>query len=57
MPSDIDVIFLGPSLDLDSAKQILPNALYLPPARMGDVLSVSQRLDPHSIGLIDGSFM
>jgi len=48
------IVFLGPSLDLDEAKSILP-ARYLPPARCGDILRAS-RLGPPAIVLIDGGF-
>ncbi|MGH8929961.1 MAG: TfuA-like protein [Egibacteraceae bacterium] len=50
------VIFLGPSLPLAEAQQILP-ARYLPPARQADLLSVAVNFRPDVIGLIDGMFM
>ncbi len=48
------VIFLGPSLSLAEAQQILP-ATYLPPAAGGDVYK-AMRHEPQVIGLIDGLF-
>jgi len=51
------VVFLGPSLSRAEAQQILPDAVYLPPAAMGDVLGALRRYRPHSIGLIDGTFL
>lgn len=51
-----DVVFLGPSLSRQQAREIYPDALYLPPARMGDLLSAVHRYRPHAIALIDGSF-
>jgi|GEM_PF-1009198 len=49
------IVFLGPSLLLDEARCILPDAYYLPPARCGDILRVL-RLQPTGIVLIDGYF-
>lgn len=49
------VIFLGPSLSIQAARQILPAATYLPPAAQGDVYQVC-RLKPEAIGIIDGYF-
>ena len=51
-----DVVFLGPSLSRQQALEIYPDAIYLPPARMGDLLSAVHRYQPHAIALIDGSF-
>lgn len=34
-----------------------PEAVFLPPAAMGDVVSASQRYRPHAIGLVDGRFL
>ncbi len=48
-------VFLGPSLSLDVAKKILPQAHYLPPIRCGDILRVL-RLKPSIIAIIDGYF-
>ncbi len=49
------IIFLGPSLPLSEAKQILP-AVYLPPAQQADLISAIARYQPDAIGLIDGVF-
>lgn len=56
MSERIDVVFLGPSLSREEAKTIYPDAAYLPPASMGDVLSAVRKYQPHAIALIDGSF-
>lgn len=49
------IIFLGPSLSLHEAKEILP-ARYFPPAKQGDLLSAAVQFKPKIIGLIDGLF-
>ena len=49
------VIFLGPSLALAEARQVL-DAIYLPPAAQSDLLSVIGTYQPDVIGLIDGVF-
>lgn len=49
------IVFLGPTLSISEAKQILPDAMYLPPVRCGDVLRVL-RLKPKVIAIIDGYF-
>lgn len=51
----IRCVFVGPTLAVSQAKAHL-DAVYLPPARQGDVYRVSSRLDVHSIGLVDGYF-
>ncbi len=48
------IIFLGPSLPVDKAKQIL-DAEYRPPVRRVDLLEVIQR-HPQVVGIIDGVF-
>ncbi|WP_420420874.1 TfuA-like protein [Simkania sp.] len=53
-PDEI-IIFLGPSLSLEEAQGIL-EARYFPPAKQGDILSVTNRFQPKVIGLIDGFF-
>jgi hypothetical protein len=52
-----DIVFLGPSLSHAEAQRILPHAVILPPAAMGDVLAASLKYQPHAIGLIDGTFL
>jgi hypothetical protein len=49
------IVFVGPSLSLDEAKQILPNAEYLPPAKRGDLTDVVNT-GVKTIVLIDGVF-
>lgn len=51
------VIFLGPSLDLESARSILADAIYLPPLRQADLLTALDRYRPSAIGIIDGYFL
>jgi hypothetical protein len=51
-----DVLFVGPTLDHDAARELHPDATILPPASLGDVASAVRRLRPHAIGLIDGRF-
>lgn len=53
----VDVIFLGPSLPHDEARTILPDAVLLGPATMGDVLAASTRYRPRSISIVDGTFL
>ena len=48
--------YLGPSLDNVRARQIVPDALYRPPARQGDILSDVVNYSPTHIILIDGEF-
>jgi hypothetical protein len=50
------VVFLGPSLPLVEAKEIL-DAIYLPPAKQSDLLSAVTTYKPDIIGLIDGVFL
>src|SRR5690348_14464795 len=47
-------IFLGPTLSVTQASQILP-ARYFAPVRCGDILACL-RLKPRVIGIIDGFF-
>lgn len=50
------MVFLGPSLPLDEAKSIFPEAIYRPPARQADVLNALTNDAPSVIALIDGVF-
>ncbi len=53
------VIFLGPSLSVNEAKKIFPEAEYLPPVAMGDLISLVDDTAvgrPWGIGIIDGMF-
>ena len=52
-----DLVFLGPSLPWEEAAEIHPEAVLLPPAAVGDVISAVQRFAPHAIALIDGAFL
>jgi SAM-dependent methyltransferase len=47
-------VFLGPTLPLDEARQVL-DAVYLPPAAQGDLYRAAL-LSPHAIALVDGLF-
>jgi hypothetical protein len=49
------VVFLGPTLAVDAAREIL-DACYLPPAGQGDLLNATMRYRPDVIALIDGVF-
>ena len=49
------VVFIGPSLPFEEAKQILPDAEYLPPAKRGD-LTAAVRAGAKIHVLIDGVF-
>lgn len=48
-------VFLGPSLPRAEAEALLP-AIYLPPARRGDVLDAVRAHDPDGVVVIDGYF-
>lgn len=48
-------VFLGPSLDLNKAKAILPQGFYHPPVQCGDIIRLF-RLNPDVIILIDGFY-
>lgn len=57
MPESPDVIFLGPSLRHSEARELHPDAVLLPPAAVGDMISAAARFRPHAIALIDGAFL
>jgi hypothetical protein len=48
------IVFVGPSLDISIAKEHI-DAIFLPPAKMGDVYRAASR-KPTMIGIIDGLF-
>jgi hypothetical protein len=48
--------YLGPSLSLAEARKILPEAIYYPPAKQGDIVTDVVNLSPNIIILIDGEF-
>jgi hypothetical protein len=49
------VIFLGPTLALEEAREVL-DATYLPPASQGDVFRAVATSDADVVGIIDGNF-
>ncbi|MGH9922844.1 MAG: TfuA-like protein, partial [Nitrososphaerales archaeon] len=54
----LPIIFLGPSLSLQKAKEIFPLADYRPPARKGDFLKITNdRNNTGFVGFIDGVFL
>jgi hypothetical protein len=54
--TDDAYVFLGPTLPVERAQEILP-AIYLPPVSVGDVLElVLDRTPPFAIGIVDGLF-
>src|SRR4051794_1463402 len=48
-------VFLGPSLSWNEARNVLPNATFLPPAKAGDVY-LAVKDGAMVIGIIDGFF-
>ncbi|MCC2625340.1 MAG: hypothetical protein K0R14_1213 [Burkholderiales bacterium] len=48
-------VFLGPSLDINNAKSVFPEANYLPPVACGDIIQV-MNLGARRIVIIDGYF-
>lgn len=50
------LVYLGPSLSLAQAGELLPDAIYRPPAKQGDILSDVINHNPSHIILIDGEF-
>jgi hypothetical protein len=50
------LVYLGASLPLARAREILPEAIYHPPARQGDIVSDVVNLNPTHILLVEGSF-
>lgn len=52
------IIFLGPSLSLQKAREILPEADYRPPVKKGDLLKISISVNRKMVvGIIDGYFL
>ncbi|MDI1289750.1 MAG: TfuA-like protein, partial [bacterium] len=51
------VVFLGPTMPVEDARAILPDATFLPPAQQGDVISAILRFEPTAVALIDGGFL
>lgn len=50
------LVFLGPSLPVEEAKKILPDAMYFPPVKQSDLVSYTKIHQPDVIALIDGEF-
>jgi hypothetical protein len=50
------LVYLGPSLPLAEARRILPQAVYRPPCKQGDIVTDVVNLQPNRIILIDGVF-
>jgi hypothetical protein len=50
------IVYLGPSLSLARAREILPSAIYLPPAKQGDIVTDVTNHNPNTVILIDGCF-
>lgn len=48
-------VFIGPTLPVADARRVL-DAVYLPPARHGDVYRAAALLRPRAIGIVDGYF-
>ena len=49
------IVFLGPTMPVHEARMIL-DAVYLRPAKQGDLLSCVTSMEPDVIALIDGYF-
>ena len=49
-------VFLGPTLPLAEARTLLPETIFLPPARKGDIARAISEHGPQTIALIDGHF-
>ena len=49
-------VFLGPSLDLGQARALAPDAVFLPPAGLGDIHALARAGRTRAICLIDGRF-
>jgi hypothetical protein len=50
------LVYLGPSLSLTLAREILPEAIYRPPAKQGDFVTDVVNFSPTIIILVDGVF-
>jgi len=56
MEKGMILVYLGPSLPVAKAREILPSAIYRPPARQGDIVTDVVTYSPSRIILIDGEF-
>jgi hypothetical protein len=52
----IATVFLGPTISVGEARDILPGAVFRPPAAQGDLLAAVDQDGAEIIGLIDGTF-
>ena len=52
----IVTVFLGPTTPLAEAREILPEAVFRPPAQQGDLLASVNQDGANVVGLIDGTF-
>lgn len=50
------VVYLGPTMPVADAQEILPEATFLPPAAQSDILSIVDQARPDAVLLIDGVF-
>jgi hypothetical protein len=55
MPEKV-LVYLGGTIPLAKAREFLPDAIYRPPAKQGDIVSDVCSLNPTHILLIEGSF-
>jgi hypothetical protein len=55
-PTEKVLIFTGPSLDHETIREVLPEAIILPPARQGDVISNLMEYEPSHVLLLEGLF-
>lgn len=49
-------VFVGPSMPLAEARDLLPGAVFRPPAQQGDLLACVNQDGANVVGLIDGTF-
>jgi len=49
-------VYIGPSLSIEDARRILPDALFRPPAAQGDLLTAIESYGATTLVLIDGTF-
>lgn len=50
------LIYTGPSLDHDSCREQVPNAIIKPPLKQGDFISDLMELQPSHVLIVDGTF-
>jgi hypothetical protein len=48
------IVFVGPTIARAEVEDILPDAMILPPAMQGELLSAVREFRPRAVGLIDG---